>query len=161
MYILHNVYLIVVESMQTTWERKKPGQTRGLSFPTINSSYYLQILYLEEIQVRFDVVERSACHTPRYSSKNWRGSMPRINSSQRTNDEGYPPKQTWQSDKWQSGFKIGEWRRRKSSTSLRVRVSRGIKRMKKRLECCSIKMNCNLLAVSLSSWVGFLAPLVM
>lgn len=69
---------------------------------------FTQTPYLEGMAALFDVGGRSACHTPRYSWKNWRGSMPPINLSQRTNDEGYLISQTWQSDKWLSGFRTGE-----------------------------------------------------
>lgn len=71
------------------------------------------------------VGERSVCPTPRCSSRNWKGSTPPINSSPRTKGGGYPRRRIWQRDKWQSGFRTGAWRRRKSSINSRAPVSSG------------------------------------
>ena len=68
---------------------------------------------------------RSVCPTPRCSWRSWRGSTPPINSSPRTKGEGYPRRRTWQRDKWQSGFRTGAWRRRRSFINSRAPVSCG------------------------------------
>lgn len=67
---------------------------------------------------------RSACPTPRCSSKNWRGSTPPINSSPKTKGDGYPRRHTWQRDKWPSGSRTGGWRRKRLSINSRVPVSK-------------------------------------
>lgn len=86
-------------------------------FPSCPQKLYLVATALSVVG------ERSVCHTPRCSSKNWKESMPPINSSPKTKGEGYLRRRTWQRDKWQSGFRTGAWRRRKSSINLRVPVS--------------------------------------